>query len=185
MVIMLLLIIFCCYRVTVYYLPQAWTWCNYFVLQLGCFASGCIKDRVFTVYEVLFHRTLALQTPFYLRFSIRKFTHPNISHRMDVSVGHFARGRFGERWFTLIPSIFPPFSCSPNNVDIFQAWLNQYLSHATTSSCAAKVPMAIFHCCLAREYLSTEYILRVDLEINKIIRFVSIILTDPHTRWSS
>ena len=30
-----------------------------------CFASGCIKDRIYTV----FRRTCALQTPFYLRFT--------------------------------------------------------------------------------------------------------------------
>ena len=46
LVIMLPLIIVCCYRVSTYYFAQAWTLCNYFVLQPDILQ----KNRVYTVY---------------------------------------------------------------------------------------------------------------------------------------
>ena len=73
MVIMLPLIIFCYYRVTAYYFAQAWI---LFILHRDALRT---ESTLFT--EVLFHRTCALQTPFYFQFNIWKFSHPHIAHR--------------------------------------------------------------------------------------------------------
>ena len=59
------------------------------LIRLGHYATISFCSREFcrrtesTLFtEILCHKTRALHTPFYLRFSIRKFSHPNISHRI-------------------------------------------------------------------------------------------------------
>ena len=73
------------------------------------------------------------------------------------------------------------FSCSPDNVDTFQAWLNRYLSHGNDLKMRGQghygnVPLLPS----TRIFVSrihTEIIFRVGLEFNKkkIIRLVSVI----------
>ena len=145
-------------------------------------------DRVCTVYEVLFHRARALQTPSTFALASGNSHIPTFHIAYGrFKVRHFALGRFGERCFTLIyritliPSIFPPFACSPDNVDTVQAWLNRYLSHGNDLKMRGQgpygnVPLSpstgIF---VSR--IHTEISFRVGLEFNKKknIRLVSVI----------
>ena len=63
MVIMLSLIIFCCYRASACYFAQAWTVCNYLVLQMDVLHPDALRTDSTLFTEVLFHWTRALKEP--------------------------------------------------------------------------------------------------------------------------
>ena len=54
-------IMFSCYRVSAYYFAQAWTSCNYFVLQLDVLHPEALRTESTLFIEILFHRTRALK----------------------------------------------------------------------------------------------------------------------------
>ena len=62
MVLMLPLMILCCYRVSSYFFAQACTLCSYFVLQLDVLHPDALRTESTLFAKVLFNRTRSLKT---------------------------------------------------------------------------------------------------------------------------
>ena len=74
-----------------------------FRFAAGCFASECIKNRVYTVYRVFFRGHVHCKRRSTFALASGNFHIPTFHIAYGrFKLGHFALGRFDERSFTLV-----------------------------------------------------------------------------------